>query len=197
MFVVSAVQDTIQLVPQDFAKPSVQAISDNINAKYANKVIHKIGLCIGLFDIVSTSEGLIGNGTGVVSAHVDFRLVIWRPFKGEILTGRIERFSPTGITLSTDFYQDIVVLNNMLFDGTNYDASEKVFVWTTDSGTPLYFDRHEIARFRIEAEHWIDMSPQQQPGPGEAEKEDDGRGRSPYTIFGSMQHSGMGPTIWW
>ncbi|KAK4913753.1 hypothetical protein LTR28_013735 [Elasticomyces elasticus] len=118
------------------------------------------------------------------------------PYESELYTTR-SRGVADACTVSTDFYQDIVVLNNMLFDGTNYDASEKVFVWTTDSGTPLYFDRHEIARFRIEAEHWIDMSPQQQPGPGEAEKEDDGRGRSPYTIFGSMQHSGMGPTIWW
>lgn len=54
----------MQITPQDFHKKSIQAIEDNINAKYANKVIQKIGLCICLYDLTWASEGLIGHGTG-------------------------------------------------------------------------------------------------------------------------------------
>ena len=65
------IADLVQIEPKDFPgnKPAFQAIEDNINAKYANKVIQKIGLCICLYDLLSASDGLIGNGTGLVSVN--------------------------------------------------------------------------------------------------------------------------------
>lgn len=63
------IADLVQIAPDDFRKRSVVAIEDNINAKYANKVIQKIGLCIGLYDLLWTSEGLIGHGTGLVNVN--------------------------------------------------------------------------------------------------------------------------------
>ena len=33
------------------------------------QVIQKIGLCISLYDILWTSEGLIGHGTGLVNVN--------------------------------------------------------------------------------------------------------------------------------
>lgn len=47
----------------------MQAIEDNINTKYANKVIQKIGLCICLYDLTWASEGLIGHGTGTANVN--------------------------------------------------------------------------------------------------------------------------------
>jgi DNA-directed RNA polymerase III subunit RPC8 len=59
----------VQIAPEDFSKHSVVAIQDNINAKYSNKVIQKIGLCICLYDLLWASEGLIGHGTGLVNVN--------------------------------------------------------------------------------------------------------------------------------
>ncbi len=61
--------DLVQIIPKDFSKDAAQAIEDNINAKYANKVIQKIGLCICLYDLLFASEGLIGHGTGLVNVN--------------------------------------------------------------------------------------------------------------------------------
>ena len=61
--------DLVQIVPEDFDKDPRQAIEDNINAKYANKVIQKIGLCICLYDLLFASEGLIGHGTGLINVN--------------------------------------------------------------------------------------------------------------------------------
>ncbi len=69
----------MQIAPDDFRKQSHVAIEDNINSKYANKVVQKIGLCICLWDILWTSEGLIGQGDGMVnvnSTHPLFHLVV-------------------------------------------------------------------------------------------------------------------------
>jgi len=61
------------------------------------KVIQKIGLCICLWDITWASEGLIGHGTGLVNVNVEFRLVVFRPFKNEVLQGRITSCTQDGI----------------------------------------------------------------------------------------------------
>jgi DNA-directed RNA polymerase III subunit RPC8 len=84
----ATISDLVQIRPEDFSKFSAVAIEDNINEKYANKVsinstlsskkvltryfrqvIQKIGLCIGFYDLLKSSDGLIGHGTGLVNVN--------------------------------------------------------------------------------------------------------------------------------
>jgi DNA-directed RNA polymerase III subunit RPC8 len=69
MFILTTISDLIQISPEDFSKYSAVAIEDNINEKYANKVIQKIGLCISFYDLLESSDGLIGHGTGLVNVN--------------------------------------------------------------------------------------------------------------------------------
>jgi DNA-directed RNA polymerase III subunit RPC8 len=39
----------------------------------------------------------------------EFRMVVFRPFKGEVMIGRIRSSTPAGINLRTDFFDDIFV----------------------------------------------------------------------------------------
>jgi len=39
------------------------------------KVIQKIGLCIGFYDLLESSDGLIGHGTGLVNVNGECRAV--------------------------------------------------------------------------------------------------------------------------
>ncbi|THZ17712.1 hypothetical protein D6C89_08644, partial [Aureobasidium pullulans] len=192
------IADLIQISPQDFEKRSAQAIEDNINLKYADKVIHRVGLCVALYDILQTSEGLIGHGTGIVNVNVDFRMIVFRPFKGEILTGKILSSSDMGIRISMGFFDDIFVpAPGMLFEPAKHhltEDGERVWVWETAPDNLLYFDVNEVVKFRVEAETWTDLSPEKQPAPGE---EVEIYRRSPYEITASMQLSGLGPAFWW
>jgi DNA-directed RNA polymerase III subunit RPC8 len=84
------IADLVQIAPDDFRKQSYAAVEDNINTKYANKasilllivffvcssnrvhrlqVVQKIGLSICLWDVLWTSEGLIGQGDGMVNVN--------------------------------------------------------------------------------------------------------------------------------
>jgi DNA-directed RNA polymerase III subunit RPC8 len=54
----------VQIPPYEFYKKNHDEIEDKINEKYANKVVPKIGLCVSMYDILKTSDGLIGHGTG-------------------------------------------------------------------------------------------------------------------------------------
>lgn len=73
------IADLVQIAPKDLGQKSRKVIEDNINAKYANKVIQKIGLCICLYDLTYASDGLIGNQTGFVNVIGIFPLLrdIW------------------------------------------------------------------------------------------------------------------------
>ena len=57
-------QDTIPVLPANFGPPRHQAITDEINKKYANKVLHDVGLCICMFDLVEVGEGKVRYGDG-------------------------------------------------------------------------------------------------------------------------------------
>jgi DNA-directed RNA polymerase III subunit RPC8 len=83
----------IHIDPWHFHKPSREALEDNINKKYANKVCHRvtvlfssadvaqviqhIGLCICLWDLLKASEGLISQaGAKGVNVNGEIRHVI-------------------------------------------------------------------------------------------------------------------------
>ena len=118
--------DVVQIKPSEFTKSSLRAVEDFINTKYADKVIHKVGLCVGFHSLISATEGLIGHGNGIVHVNVDFRMIVFRPFQGEILRGTITHSNNAGIYLSMDFFEDVVVPPQFLFDNTKWDKDEEL-----------------------------------------------------------------------
>jgi DNA-directed RNA polymerase III subunit RPC8 len=192
----------VQIAPDDFRKPSHIAIEDNINSKYANKVVQKIGLCICLWDILWTSEGLIGQGDGMVNINVEFRVVVFRPYKGEVIAARIMDQSPEGINLATDFFDDIFIPWTELPEGSEFEPSDNLWIWKEDDQA-MYFDDNEMVRFRVISEEWHDQAPSK---PVEAVEVPEGaeeapaqpiNTKPPYTITGSMSGPGLGCCLWW
>jgi len=64
MFVLSRLTDIVKLLP--FTEYSPAAVAQWLNAKYSNKVLHKVGLCIAVYDILSVGDGAIKYGDGCV-----------------------------------------------------------------------------------------------------------------------------------
>ncbi|KAM5345336.1 hypothetical protein ACJ41O_011198 [Fusarium nematophilum] len=215
MFILTKIADLVQIAPEDFSKRSIDAIEDNINAKYSNKVsldlrslsipkrsltrrwqiqvIQKIGLCICLYDLQWASEGLIGHGTGLVNVNVEFRMVVFRPFKGEVIIGRIRSSTPAGINLRTDFFDDIFVPYEELPEGAEYSHSEQLWVWNVDDENRLFYDIHEMVHFQVIDEEWHDQAP---AGPTQTQVED-APAKTPYRIKASMAAEGLGVCLWW
>jgi DNA-directed RNA polymerase III subunit RPC8 len=154
----TTIQDLIQIKPQDFAKPSAQAIKDVVNEKYSNKIVPGVGLCICMWDLLKTTEGLIGHGTGLVNVNIEFRMSVFRPFRGEIIYGRIKTSSPDGIIIDLDFTSEVFIPYQNLFENSSFSNAEGVWVWNSD-GTELFLDKGEPVLFRVEQEEWIDQRP--------------------------------------
>lgn len=205
----------IQIEPTDFVKRSASALEDNINEKYANKVIQKVGLCICFYDLLTATEGLIGHGSGVINVKVTFRLIIFRPFRGEVLEGTVSESSPAGLRIHIELFDDITVPGpTNLLDPSNFDLFEKVWVWTSEDGVKFHFDKNERVRFRIEEEIWQDQAADEEggiiavdrePEPGDSDaarrkREEDERkrrGKTPWRLVASMAQGGMGCLTWW
>ncbi|KAM5488339.1 DNA-directed RNA polymerase III complex subunit Rpc25 [Microsporum canis] len=186
--------DLVQIAPEDFSKLSSVAIEDNINEKYANKVIQNVGLCIAFYDLLESSDGLIGHGTGLVNVNVKFRIIVFRPFKGEVIIGKITNGTEQGIKIGVEFFNDIIVPPDLLLDGARFDMKDQVWIWDNGEGGIFYFDVGETVRFRVEQEEWHDQvptAPDLHDGVAFPDR------KPPYSIIGSMQVAGLGLVAWW
>jgi DNA-directed RNA polymerase III subunit RPC8 len=52
------------VAPSQFSAPAHIAITNELNKKYANRVLLDIGLCICVFDLIWVGEGVVKYGDG-------------------------------------------------------------------------------------------------------------------------------------
>jgi DNA-directed RNA polymerase III subunit RPC8 len=116
MFVLSIVKDKIPIHPSQFGLPPEQALIHELNKKYANRVLHDVGLCICVFDVAEAGEGKVRYGDGFLwytgesnrlffaqdkcptFGHiVVFRLTVFRPFSSEVLLAKVKSSDEDGI----------------------------------------------------------------------------------------------------
>jgi DNA-directed RNA polymerase III subunit RPC8 len=91
MFVLTVISDEIAVHPSQFALPRTQALLDAINQKYSYRIVPDVGLALQVFDITSATEPVVNAcQNGSYSCSVVFRLVVFRPAKGQILVGQIK-----------------------------------------------------------------------------------------------------------
>lgn len=87
MYVLVEMRDIVDVKPWQFDQDLRMVIEDELNKKFANKVIYQLGLCIALFDIVKIEDSYVFPGDGSSHTRVTFRFVVFRPYIDEILMG--------------------------------------------------------------------------------------------------------------
>jgi len=209
MFVLSIIKDTMSVHPTHFGVPTEQALISEINKKYANRVLHDVGLCICVFDLVEAGEGKVRYGDGFLWYKVVFRMVVFRPFSSEVILAKVKSSDEDGIRLSVGFFDDMYVPISYLPQPSAFDPNERAHFWLPDSeattthelldsptASRMYMDQNEIVRIRVEADEFYD----DEPGPPKAAEGVQIRrdqGRAPFSIICSMAEQGLGPIPWW
>ncbi|KAJ6581103.1 polymerase III polypeptide H [Mycena capillaripes] len=209
MFQLAILKDTVAVHPSDFGGPQEQAITAELNKKYANRILHNVGLCICVFDITEAGEGKVRYGDGFLWYKVIFRMVIFRPFTSEVLLAKVMSSDHNGIRLTLGFFDDIYIPVTYLPLPNAFDPNERAHFWLPNSelkqnellDSPtverMWIDKGEVVRVRVEADEFYD----DEPGPV---KMADGvqvvrevQTRAPFTITASIVEQGLGPTSWW
>ncbi|KAK7502295.1 hypothetical protein BaRGS_00006248, partial [Batillaria attramentaria] len=129
MFVLVQMKDTVRIPPNLLHLDTTQAIMEILNKKLANKVVHNVGLCIALWDIVRFEDSFIFPGDGGTHTIVHFRYVMFRPFVDEVLIGKEQLWAWEYDTEEGkhDLYLDIG-------EEIRFRVMEEKFVDTTPTG---------------------------------------------------------------
>jgi len=200
------------LQPSTFGQPVHDVLIRELNKKYANRVLHDVGLCVTVFDLTKCSEGKVRYGDGCLWHKVEFRLVVFKPFVSEVLIGKVESSTEEGIRVSMTFFDDIWIPADLLPLPSTFDPNEQAFFWAPqmpeestrlelldgDKEDRFYIDPGNMVRFRVESDEFID----EEPGPPKAlegvrlELVKEAK-RPPYSIIGSIANQGLGVLKWW
>ena len=87
----------VRIDPRHLNKNRKEAIVDELNRQFSNKVILDVGLCMALWDIQSVGLGQYFPGDGGVHMPVEFRYIVFRPFQDEVIMGKIKNCTREGV----------------------------------------------------------------------------------------------------
>lgn len=152
MFELARLKDTVHIAPTEFGKPLLKAVNNALSEKYPNKVLPGLGLCVTLHDILHIGEAhLYANSNAAMHIPVEFRLVMFRPYVGEVLTGTLVSSDPKGMRVSLGFFDEIYVPARLLQAPSYWSTEEGVWVWNVTEDHQLFNDLENEMRFRVEA----------------------------------------------
>ncbi|KAJ4727369.1 DNA-directed RNA polymerase III subunit like [Melia azedarach] len=113
MFYTSKIQHTLRLPPHLLSLPLDEAIKIELENIFLDKLIANLGLCISIYDIDEIEGGFIYPGQGASTHKVKFRLIVFRPFVGEIISAKLKESDANGLRLSLGFFYDIYVPSHL------------------------------------------------------------------------------------
>jgi DNA-directed RNA polymerase III subunit RPC8 len=132
MFILVVISDIIRIPPEDFNRETSGLIIQ-LEIKYANKILHEVGLVIKVHDILSLGEAFIHPGDGASVLTVKARLVVFKPFIGEVLTGKIKGSTEQGLVVSMHFFDHIFIPKENLPFPSTFDPNTWQWRWTYDA----------------------------------------------------------------
>ncbi|GER46275.1 DNA-directed RNA polymerase III subunit RPC8 [Striga asiatica] len=109
MFFLSKLEHTLRLPPHLLNLSIDKAIRRELESLFLDKVIQNLGLCISVYDIQSIKGGFLFPSNGASTHMVVFRLVMFRPFVGEVISARLMESTKDGLRLSLGFFEDMYV----------------------------------------------------------------------------------------
>lgn len=198
MFVLSKFKDIVRVPAHHLGTPIEDVLAEELNKRFANKVVLDVGLVICLYDILDLGESYIYCGDGAIHTRCSYRMIVFRPQIGEILEGSLRSSSKEGLIISLGFFDSIVIPPQQLNEPCNFNEVDQTWTWNFEDDGQTHVLRLEIGeqvRFRVHSEQFVDVSPhgpQMSLSKNEPDKKD-----FPYTIVGSICESGLGLVKWW
>lgn len=195
MFYQSEVEHTLRLPPHLLNLKLNEAIKKELEGLFVDKVIPKLGLCISVYDIRSIHDGFIFPGDGAPTYTVKFRLIMFRPFVGEVIAARLKNSNENGLHLSLGFFDDIYIQAPLMPTPSHFIPDPKIqnkgrWIWmqTPESGEDYDFSDNDEIRFKVHSVSYpplpLNQDKNSKPFP-------------PMLIMGTLDDDGLGPVGWW
>ncbi|CAN0120133.1 unnamed protein product [Pylaiella littoralis] len=114
MFVLATINDTVKVAPSKFSGDALNVLTAQIEAKFADRVIANVGLCLCLHSYEKIGDPYVYPSDGAAHYKVRFRMLVFRPFVGEILAGKVTSCTKQGIKVSLDFFANASIPKDLL-----------------------------------------------------------------------------------
>ena len=152
MFILLTVRDTIHIPPSAFSSPFHAALLTALHVKYANRVQPNHGLLIAPHTILTPHTQLVAPTLHPTDAgahlSLTFTVICFQPFPGELLIGRIKASDHSGLLVSLDFYDWVVVAPEHMQQPAVWDGTEGLWLWRYE-GHDLYMDIDQPIRIKV------------------------------------------------
>ncbi|CAI9288270.1 unnamed protein product [Lactuca saligna] len=168
------------------------SIKGELEALFLDKIIKDLGLCISVYDIQSIDGGFIFANEGAPTYTVKFRLIIFQPFVGEIISAKLKESNADGIRLSVGFFDDIYIPVFLLpspitAEPDSENKNQVKWIWKYD-GAEYLIDGYDEIRFRVHKVKFPEIPKEQK----------DSKPFAPMVVIGSLVcEAGLGPISWW
>mmetsp|Transcript_8658 Transcript_8658/g.14927 ORF Transcript_8658/g.14927 Transcript_8658/m.14927 type:complete len:213 (-) Transcript_8658:614-1252(-) len=199
MFILSALEDELRVQPQDLHKSPQEAVTEVIEQRYIDRVLPELGLVVTLYDIQGIEGGFIYPNDGAAFFKVRFRLVVFRPFRGEVLIGRLKSCSREGVQISLGFFDDVYVPEHALQDDSFFSEVEKLWVWKWE-GNDMFMDLNQPIRIKVHSVRFHSPPTPLQMQTATDEQKLLGTAAKPFVpmeVIGDINADGLGMLSWW
>lgn len=129
MFLLAVLEDTLRILPEQFDRDSKDVLIEQIDHKYSNKVLLEVGLCISFYDFLHVEDAFVYPAEGSCHQVVKFRLIVYRPFVGETLQGKVVQSDASGIKVSMGFFDDIHIPARNLRQPASFNPDKSLWTW--------------------------------------------------------------------
>ncbi|CAN6720197.1 unnamed protein product [Malus baccata var. baccata] len=193
MFYLSRIEHTLRLPPHLLSLRLEDAVKGELEKIFLDKVIAKLGLCISVHSIQSIKDGFILPNDGHPTFRVEFTLIMFRPFVGEIISAKLKESTSNGLRLSLGFFDDIYVPVHLLPSPSCSEPDPEkrnnvIWIWKCPDADDLAVEWTDEIRFQVQSVTYPPI-PIEQP--------EDAKPFAPMVVTGSIDYDGLGPLRWW
>ncbi|VDN98303.1 unnamed protein product [Rodentolepis nana] len=198
MFCLVPITDLVIIKPKKFGFELQDVITRELNSRFSNKILYKVGLCISVWDITSIGDMYVSHDDGSYHVNASFRLICFRPSVDEVIIGSVKNCIKEGIQVSLNFFDDIFIPATKMKHPSKFDFEQQSWIWQYENEgevAELRIEKNDSIRFRVDQEIWQDPNPTDEKD-NQATLASFGF-KSPYVILGSIAADGLGLTCWW
>jgi len=204
MFILVKHKDCITLPAARLAEDHGTVIEQILGKKYCNKVLMREGLSIGIYDITRTGVAEVRCGKGTPELNVEFRVIVFGPWIGEILTAEVCAIDEFGVRLTMGFTSDIIIPAEMFHQPAEYIPHSQSwdFTFMNEAGEALDGDftmqNKDKVTFRVQQVLWGEDEGKRNEVRDVLQPEtQQAIAGSPMVVIGAMNEQNLGPSFWW
>ena len=116
MFYVAEIEDYVRVEPKHFGLATQEAVENQLNESYVDKVSKDLGQVIKILSIDSVGEGVIIPGDGATYYISRFKAIIWRPELHELVYGNIAEITNFGAFIDLGVMQGMIHVSQTMDD---------------------------------------------------------------------------------